>query len=257
MKKTFDVITIGSATRDVFLESELFRVVRDPSHLKKLGFPTGEAQCFALGGKIEVDHPVFAFGGGAANAAVTFRRAGFRTATVAKIGSDENGQAILENLKKEKITPFVAVDKKIGTAYSAILLAPSGERTILNYRGASEDLKVSEMPLAKTKGRVAYISPGRIAFPVMSAIVRSLKKGGFFIAMNPSKHYLDLGARRLAPMLKAIDVIIMNREEAAYLTGQSYEAEARIFKKFNAIIPGLAVMTDGPNGVLVSNGKKI
>jgi len=50
----FDVIAIGTATRDVFLISPLFKVLRDPKHLEKIGFKTGEAQCFALGAKVEV-----------------------------------------------------------------------------------------------------------------------------------------------------------------------------------------------------------
>ncbi len=253
----FDVVTIGTATRDVFLESDLFRIVSDPKHLRKLGFPTGEAQCFALGGKIEVRKPTLTFGGGAMNAAMTFRREGFRTASVAKVGEDENGTEILASMKKNGIAAFVSVDKKEGTAYSVILLSPSGERTILNYRGASEDLLSRDVLLSKIKARVVYIVPGRIPFSVITAAARAFKKRGTFIAMNPSSHYLDLGARRLAPLLKMIDVITLNREEAAALTGEKYTNEKSIFRKFGSLVPGIAVMTDGPKGVLVSNGREI
>lgn len=106
-------MTIGSATRDVFLESSLFKVLNDPVHLKKIGFPTGEAQCFALGSKIEVDKPVLTIGGGAANAGVTFVRQGFSTSSFVRVGDDQNGKAILEDLRSEKITPLLIKDKKI------------------------------------------------------------------------------------------------------------------------------------------------
>src|SRR3989344_1498260 len=253
----FDIITIGAATRDVFLTSPFFKRVNDPKHLEKLGFPTGEAQCFPLGEKIEVQEPVAAVGGGAANAAVTFARQGFKTASFFKIKDDLPGRMILEVLKKEKIALFPAFDKKTGTAYSVILLSPGGERTILNFRGASEDVKLGEVPFTKLKARWAYISTGKIHLPVMGGIVAPLRKNKIKIAMNPSQYYLNKGLKILRPILAGLDVIILNREEAAYLTGFKYEEEKKIFKKFDEVVKGIAVMTDGPKGVMVSDGKNV
>lgn len=253
----FDIITIGTATRDVFLTSPLFKIVRDPEHLERLGFPTGEAQCFALGGKLEVGKPILTIGGGAANSAMTFARQGLKTAALIKLGDDENGRAVLSDLKKEGVTTLAAQDKETGTAYSVILLSPSGERTILNYRGASEFLKKSDIALSKIKSRWAYISPGRIHLEVIRALIRGLKKNRTLIAMNPSKYYLELGLKRFKPILDKLDVVIMNREEAAYLTGTKYEDEKKIFKKFDELSNCLAIMTEGLKGVLVSDGKTV
>ncbi len=66
----FDVITIGTATRDIFLGSPLFKVLNDPKHLANIGLESGEAQCFALGSKVKVETFVSATGGDSANAAV-------------------------------------------------------------------------------------------------------------------------------------------------------------------------------------------
>jgi ribokinase len=250
----FDIITIGTATRDVFLRSTLFKTLKDPKHLEKLGFKTGEAECFALGSKLEIEKPVFAVGGGAANAAVTFARQGWKTATVVKIGDDLLGNDVLRELKEEKITVFASVDKKEGTAYSTILLTPQGERTILVYRGATSDLERKEVPFKKLSAKWAYIAPGNINPILMEEIITQLKRGGAKIAMNPSKYYITLGAEKLKGVLKWLDVVIMNREEASYFTGVKYEKEHRIFKKFDALIDGIAVMTEGPKGAKVSDG---
>ena len=99
----YDIITIGTATRDVFLTSPLFKVLTDVAHLKKIGFPTGEAQCFALGGKVEIDAPVLTTGGGATNAAVTFGRQGFKAACLAKIGDDAIAGDVEAELVKEGV----------------------------------------------------------------------------------------------------------------------------------------------------------
>jgi sugar/nucleoside kinase (ribokinase family) len=149
------------------------------------------------------------------------------------------------------------LDSNKGTAYSIILLMPFGERTILNYRGAADELKQKELPFRQLRAKWAYISPGRIPPEVITAILRRFKQNNTFIAMNPSKYYLQLGIRRLKPILDALQVIIVNREEASYLTGFGYEEERKIFKKFDELVKGIAVMTDGPKGVLVSAGSKI
>lgn len=253
----FDIVTLGTATRDIFLRSPLFKIVRDPKHLEKLGFKTGEAQCFALGGKLEVQEMTETIGGGAVNAAVGFARQGFKTATVFKIGKDGNGEAVIKDLKAERVAPFAAFDAKEATGYSAILLSPNGERTILHHRGASEDLRLPEIPLVKLRSRALYIAPGHIPLNVIMAVVRHFKAQGAMIAMDPSKPYIDMGAKRLAPLLKLLHIVKMNREEAAYLTGYKYEEEKKIFQKFDELVDGFAIMTDGPKGVLVSDGKKI
>lgn len=257
IKAMFDILTIGTATRDIFVKSDAFKILRDASHLEKLGFKTGEAQCFALGGKIEVSEPLMACGGGAANAAVGFSRQGYKTGALVKIGEDEAGKAVLADLKKEKVTalPLFSIDK--GTAFSVALLSGAGERTILNYRGASEEVSKQEIPFKKLKARWAYIVPGRIPFSVISLIVAHLKSQGAKVAMNPSRYYIELGAKQLKPILSRLDVVIMNREEASYLTGIKYEEEKKIFRKLDELVDGIAVMTDGRGGVRVSDGENI
>ncbi len=255
----YDIITIGTATRDVFLTSPLFKVLRDKSHLKKIGFATGEAQCFALGGKIEIGEPVLATGGGATNSAVTFSRQGLKTATLIKIGEDQVGKDILEELKKEKIDVLklqntnYKLQTNNGTAYSTILLAPGGERTILVYRGASEDLTFKEIPLSELKSKWVYVSPGKMPLETINKIFNHFYKNKTFIAFNPSKYFIEMGLKKLKPLLKKTKVFILNREEASYLTGVDYHKEKEIFKKLDEVVDGIAVMTDGPNGILVSD----
>lgn len=203
---------------------------------------------------MEIPEPTITVGGGAANAAITFARQGFRTGALLKIGRDEAGEAVIKTLKKDKalVLPLFSSDK--GTAYSVILLSPTGERTILNYRGASEEMQKGEVPFKKLKAKWAYVVPGRIPFSVISLIVAHLKSQGAKIAMNPSRHYIELGSKQLKPILSRLDVLLVNREEASYLTGVKYEDEQKIFRKLDELVDGIAVMTDGPKGVWVSDG---
>lgn len=280
----YDIITIGSATRDIFLTSPLFsayakgasasggkggsspdgragassgKILKDQKHLQKIGFETNEAQCFALGLKIEIGPPVLTVGGGATNAATTFSRQDLKAASLIKIGRDESAEAILKELKKEKIAPFAIIDKNFPTAYSTILLSSTGERTILVYRGASENLKIQEIPFERLKSQWVYISPGKIPFEIIEKIFNHFFKNKTLIAFNPSGYFIGMGMKKLKPLLAKTKVLILNREEAANLTDINYQKEKEIFKKLDEFTPGIAAMTDAEKGVLVSDGHKI
>jgi len=238
----FDVITIGSATRDVFLMSRNFKLL----HQNK-----------SAGAKIEVEKVIFSTGGGATNAAVTFSRQGLKTATIIKTGKDMLADYILDELKKEKISSFAVKDNKKGTDYSTILIEPSGERTVLVYYGASRDLEVFEIPFNKIQSKWAYIAPGDISFSTIEKIFSHLRKNKTLIAFSPSKKFIDMGLKKLKPLFDKTEVLILNLDEAAALTGISVKKEKEIFAKLDRAEKGIAVMTKGKDGAVVSDGKNI
>ena len=80
----YDIITIGTVSVDTFIKENFLKTVSDRKHLAKIGFKTGKAQCLSFGSKIEIEAPQIHVGGGAYNAAVTFSRAGFKTASFFK-----------------------------------------------------------------------------------------------------------------------------------------------------------------------------
>jgi len=79
--KTFDVVTFGSATMDIFVES-------DKAHVVNIRGIEGELDlyCLKYGEKIEIDHSAFEVGGGAVNTAACFAKLGLKTAAAIKIG---------------------------------------------------------------------------------------------------------------------------------------------------------------------------
>ena len=57
--------------------------------------------------------------------------------------------------------------------------------------------------------------------------------------------------------MKSINIFATNQEEAAVLTGIDYKDERAIFKMMDELIDGVYVMTKGPEGAVVSDGKNI
>ena len=139
----YDVITIGAATRDVFLVSSKFIA------LKSRRFPTGAGECVALGSKIDIEELVLTTGGGATNAAATFASLGFRTATLCRIGDDSPGKDVVEDLARCGVsTHLVRMIKNGETAYSTLLTMKDGERTALVHRGTSSAFTQTDVPIS-------------------------------------------------------------------------------------------------------------
>src|SRR3989344_4246582 len=244
----FDIITIGTATRDVFVKSKEFHVDND-HHV--LG---GKALAMPLGAKLEISEMHFGTGGGATNAAVTFVRQGFKTAAICELGNDNGGTAIMRELKKEGVrVNFIRMNSGESTGYAVLLHPEGGERTILVYRGASEKFSYRGLPWDKIGAKWFYISSlaGDIGF--LKFLINFAKKKNISIAYNPGGKELE-NKKALLPLLRDLQVLIVNREEAALLTGRPFSDERGIFKKWDAVSPGINVMTDGPRGVWVSDG---
>src|SRR3989344_2988917 len=140
MDNMYDIVSIGSATRDIFINADCFR------SLDMAEFSTGKALCFPLGSKIEIKKIVFTSGGGGTNAAVTFARQGLSTACVGVVGNDLNGQEVVNELSKEGVEiKYFQKHNDDYTAYSVILVDSSGERTILSYKGEGQHFDVNKV----------------------------------------------------------------------------------------------------------------
>ncbi len=247
---TYDVITIGTVTRDVFLKSSDFKIVKNED------FRTGVAGCFMLGTKLEVPEVVVASGGGGTNTAVSFARQGFKTACIGSVGNDEIGNEVAEELKKENVEPLFEKDPNHNTAYSTILVAENGERTILEYRGANDYLNEKDIEWESLKSDWVYIDSLAGNLNLLGRILDWAGKNGSKTAFNPGKRLIKLG-KELWPFLDKIDIFIANEDESAYVSGIEYkrEREPEIFSKMDELVKGIVVMTKGPRGVEVSDGK--
>lgn len=242
----FDIITIGSATKDVFLRSEEFKVIKDSS------FITGQAECFALGSKIEIKNIVFATGGGGANTARTFARQGLKTACIGVVGSDSDGKELLEKLNKEGVnTDFFQIHDDDRTAYSIILVTPGAERTILSYKGEGQHFDFEKIPLEKLDTEWLYLDSLGGHYDILEGLMNFAFEKGIKVATNPGGKELAHGLEKWRPFLEKVDIYISNQEEAARLSGIEFKKEEEIIKFFAEIIKGIFIMNQGPKGVVV------
>ena len=244
-----DIITIGSITKDNFLEVD-YEIIDWPKT------PSRKAIVLPFGEKLEVKDTHSVLGGNSANASVTFSRLGFKTVCFGKIGDDLAGQEIKSWLKEEKVEPVFGVAKNKKTAQSTLLLN-NGERTILGYHGASNEWVETDIPWNKLKAKWWYLSLAGSSCDFFVPLIKFAEENEIKVAFNPSGYQIKHKRREILDNLKNIDFLVVNEGEAAELAGISFEKEKEVFKKLDDLMPGIVAVTDGPNGVAVSDGKNI
>ncbi|MBS3174385.1 bifunctional hydroxymethylpyrimidine kinase/phosphomethylpyrimidine kinase [Candidatus Woesearchaeota archaeon] len=235
----FDVITIGSATRDIFVDLKFLK--KKDNYL-----------CLIPGAKYDIEPPFMQTGGGATNTAVSFSRFGLRTSIISRIGNDESGHLIKINLKNENVNMHnLQQDKELGTAISIIISKIGIDRTVFTYRGASQNILLKEIDLKLLKTKWFYITALRgNSLKILKPILEYAKENRIKVAINPGSQELGLNE-----ILEYIDVLLLNKEEAIKLSGKSDIKD--IFKKLTSFGVKTIAITNGKNSVHVLYHNKI
>jgi ribokinase len=240
----YDIITVGSALRDIFIDTGLKEIKKKDRTF--IAYP--------LGYKIEIKDMKFSIGGGGINTAVGFSKMGLKTAYLGKIGNDESSYEILEELKKAKVK-FIGKQENAITGHSIILDSYEHDRTILTYKGPSNELKFTDVKLNELKTKWIYFasSTGN-SLKTQEKLAKFAGKNNIKIAFNPSEYEVKLGLRKLKPILSRTNVLIFNKDEAERLTGKK-----QMFEIFR-ILAGLGIeticITDGANEINVYHKNK-
>lgn len=242
------ICALGAASQDVFLSGHDIISSTDST--------TGKlVESFPLGAKINIEKAVFATGGGATNAAVTFVRQGIEASFIGRIGCDTAGSAVIAELDSDHVdTSRVIYDETLGTQYSTVLLAETGERSILIYRGAAHAHTVLDYQNSDFSGvDWLYVSSFAGAMDVLDIIFERAHEQGVKIAFNPGQAELDQ-TDRLKPLLEDVDILLVNKEEAQQIV-EGTTSEELVRHGLNYV--SVMVVSDGPKGVTASDGKTI
>lgn len=244
----YDVITVGSATVDVFVDtdSELIKIKTKKGEEVLIAYPSGTKQLIT-----GLD---FMTGGGGTNTAVAFSKLGHKVGYLGKLGDDINGKSILKLLKKEKVDYLGKIGKEM-TGYSVILDSIEHDRTILTYKGAIDTLKFNEINLRKLKTKWFYFSSlvGE-SYKILEELTHFAKKNNIKIAFNPSSYLAEKGSKYLEIVLKNTTILVLNKEEAELIVGKGSEKD--LLWRLHGLGPEIVVVTDGKNGCSCYSDKK-
>lgn len=244
----FDLISIGDATRDVFIS---------PTESDTL-CQLNTKDCFLMfsyGDKIPVKTLDFDVGGNAANNVVGTKRLGISSSIFLTLGDDGIGNEITEKLVKEGVdTSYVFRQKGVESDYYTIIVV-GGERTIFGYKNEKNYFLPETLPETKW----IYLTSMAENFEgVYQKVVEWVTDKQIRLAFNPGSRQIRAGTEKLLNVLKVSQMLYVNREEAETLTGfsESDGKEKELLQKAGELGPQIVIVTDGGNGAFVYDGKR-
>ena len=185
-------------------------------------------------------------GGKGLNQAVALSRAGMDTWMAGAVGED--GDFLLEELRSAGADTSLVCRGTIPTGHAIIQNSPDGDNAIVLFGGANRSVtkeQAQEVLRHFARGDLLLLQN---EISSLQAIVSLARERGMRIALNPS----PMDAPLIRELLKDVDLLLLNRVEAAQLLGEeSGTAESRLEKLHEEYPEITIVLTLGEDGSLL------
>jgi len=228
------ILVLGNATLDIILriKSDIFE-----------------------GDKIEVEETFFSLGGGALNAATTFKNFGINYLSYFRLGNDIIAKNILAKIREQNLKSKIFFHKG-HSQFSVVVLGRNKERTIFVWRGISDHFSLKELSsLEFKKDDFFYLTTLNTSPLVFLKFLKNIKRNNSLICLNPSYQFLK--SPKALSALSLTDVLILNYKEACALMKKKSKAwklgkEIKNFLKIKIL-----VITLGDKGSLTFYENKV
>ena len=189
------------------------------------------------------------------NAAVSLARLGLQADLMTWVGGDEVGKEMIEYLKQEGVgTDSIVVDQDQKSNYHYVLRYGADRTKLQRF----EDFSYQWVDPAVKPDWLYLGVLGEDTWELHQSILHYLKTNpDIKLVFQPGMYHLMWGAEKLAEFYKRAEVVIMNREEAAQVTGKDRGDVGVLIQALHDLGVTVAVVTDGADGAYASEGDGI
>jgi sugar/nucleoside kinase (ribokinase family) len=237
----YDLVSIGTVVFDLFFKGESLTFENDRFEL-------------AIGGKYFVDTFYENLGGGATNVAVGAKKNGMSVGLAATIGDNVFKKLILEKLDEQQIDHSLSIIEPDYYNISAVLVAGTGDRTIVNYRSKNQLMYSTEEQFEKlSQTKCIYLANlPSITLDDRAKMLQFFKNNGIMTFSNIGVADCKKPFEEIRNFLTHIDVLIINCHEFAEMVRKPYEEinfKEYVKDQYLGEFKNLAlILTDGTNG---------
>ena len=224
-----DVLCIGSATVDRFLTIDQ---------------PLSSVR---IGDKILATSMEIHSGGGGTNSAVSLAKLGLNVKILSKLGNGHDAEFIQKELKEYKINNLCQHLSKNNTDYATLINSTKEkDRIIYVHKGASSELSLYDFKKSKLKTKWIYLASlvGK-SFSTAKEIVKLTRNKNVNVLFNPSLYLAKKGKRYLKEVLKATNILVLNKEEAQALLNKNNSSFKNSLLSLHELGPGMVIITNG------------
>ncbi|MEM2924417.1 MAG: carbohydrate kinase family protein [Methanocellales archaeon] len=233
MLKKLDVIAIGAILIDLIGKAERL--------------PEREEEVFL--------HELIAQpGGSAANTAAACARLGLKTGFIGKIGDDNFGEFLKQDLAREGVDiTELKKTREMQTGTCFIVMDRKKERHMYAFSGAANLLSPGDInPEYLNRAGIVHLADLKNISPLIQAAEQAREETR--VSLNPGGLIINLGYRKIKPLLKLVDIYISSKNEAAklYKTEDVEKLAAKLMKEGIAIV----ALTLGKHGCYIANANQ-
>lgn len=243
------ILCVGDIISGSFitLSQDDVQVTTDDQGYKRLSFE--------LGAKLRYEHlDVVKAVECAPNAAVSMARLGTDVSLMSWLGDDATGQEATQYLKEQGVhTDDLVVEHGVQSNYH-FYLRYGADRTKLQK---FEDYSYQWHEPSQKPDWLYLGVLGEKTWPLHEAILEYLKSHpDIKLAFQPGMYHLLWGTQKMAPFYLRAEIVVLNREEAAKVTGREREDIPGLIRGLHELGVRTAVVTDGPAGAYASDGQR-
>ncbi len=171
-------------------------------------------------------------GGAAGNVASWLTRTDARATIVGHVGDDAAGAALTSEFDALGVRHNNLMVDKGSSGVVVVLVDPTGERTMFPDNGANSGLHIGDLPDLSEFNAVylsGYSPLDPLSRPGVLEMIAKIKQVGLPIYFDPASvgGMMQVPLEEVKSWIRLMDVILLNEEEAIYLTGLS-DVEAAI-----------------------------
>ena len=174
-------------------------------------------------------------GGCANNTAIALSRLGVSVGAMGKIGNDNFGELIQQNLTENHVDiAGIIQDSNANTSYTFVAIASDGERSFCHYIGANGELNEDDLnwDIIKTTKILhiagAFVMPKFDGQP-MANVLQKAKELGITTSLDTTWDASGKWLETLEPCLPHVDIFLPSLTEAEHLTGLSEPSDISNF----------------------------
>jgi ribokinase len=254
----FDVIGFGALNLDLIYRVPtigfLIKEYKDISQVSEISAKEEKFQDILSLLKKKGELKAQSGGGQAANTIVSLSRLGFKTGYMGKVGTDEEGEYLLETLESVDKSRVVR-ENKSGICLS--VLGPELDRTNIISPNANDTLTYDEIDVEYLENtRFLHMTSfvGKKPFEAQKRIADELA-GKVKITFDPNEIYAVRPLKELVPIIEKSTVLFLTDREVRFLTGKDEDEGSQVLLDYG---PEILVCKRGHRGSKIySHTRKI
>jgi ribokinase len=194
-------------------------------------------------------------GGKGANQAVAAARHGAQVSMLGRVGQDNFGDFLLENLKSNEVDAQYVRRSEASTGTAIIVVDSSGQNSIVLSPGANGQVTEQDMQDASFSDFKLLLLQLEIPTPAVVAAAQRARQNGLRVILNPAP------ARELPEELIALtDYLIPNESELGLLSGMEVQDIPSAERAARSLLErgvGTTIVTLGSQGALIVTGEQV